>query len=459
MIKKDDLIILGLSGGPDSMCLFHLLLAYKEIVPFSLCAVHVNHMLRKEANEEAIFVQDECDKFDVPCHVITIDVAALAKKEKISTEEAGRMARYQAFEQILQIEAGLTDVDEKKVSDPSKGKIAIAHNKNDVAETVLFNLFRGTGMQGLGGIDPINGNIIRPILCLKREEIERYLKENDISFCTDLSNVEDIYTRNRIRKHILPYAEKEINDQAINHIAETTETLRDAQDFIMSAVGEAKKQTIIERKHKIFIKKEEFELLHVTIKNELLRSVLFELSGKQKDITRIHISDLRNLFDKQVGKEISLPYQMLARRAYDGIILGEKEEGAEVYVPKKLEMGKQMDPILGEVSVEIIDKRNLTEIPEKTCTKWFDYDKIKRYLFLRTRKSGDYIVINKEGNKKKIKEYMINQKIPKEERDKMVLLADGDHIVWIPGYRISETYKVTEETKRVIKIHIKDTSD
>ena len=444
MIEISDIVLLGLSGGPDSMCLFYLLLKYREIVPFSLRVVHVNHLLREEANAEALFVESECKKYEIPCDIIEVDVACLAKKEKMSTEEAGRMARYQAFHQMLQIEEDLTG---------KKGKIAVAHNKNDVAETLLFHLFRGAGMQGLSGILPVNGSIIRPILCFEREEIEAFLEEEKIPYCVDQSNHEDVYTRNRIRKHILPYAEKEISQGATNHIFDAAEMIASAQDFILSVVEEEKKRSIINKNQKFFVMEKEFRGLHDTIKKELLRSVLFDVAGKQKDFTRSHIDDLVKLFDKQVGKEIFLPYQIRAGKTYEGVWICKKEEEL-VYQSRKLEIGTQVDPVLGEIFVEIMDAGNLVGIPEKKCTKWFDYDKIKRYLFLRTRREGDYFVINEQGNKKKIKEYMINQKIPKEERDKMVLLADEDHIVWVPGYRISEKYKVTEKTKRVIKIYI-----
>lgn len=449
MIEKDDIVILGLSGGPDSMCLYHLLLRYREKIPFSLRVVHINHMLRKEAKEEALFVEEQCRKHQVPCDIVEIDVTELAKKEKVSTEEAGRMARYHTFRRILKLEEELTT---------KKGKIAIAHNKNDVAETLLFHLFRGAGMQGLTGIAPVNGNIIRPILCLTREEIELYLKKENIPYCIDQSNMEDVYTRNRIRKHILPYAEREISAGATNHIFDTAEMIASTQDYILTVVEAEKKRTIKKENDKIFIKNQEFQLLHDTIKNELLRSVLFEVAGRQKDFTKSHIEDLKDLFEKQVGKEIDLPYQIKASKTYDGVWVRKKEELSE-YQARKLEIGKQSDPVLGEIFVEIMDVANLAEIPEKKCTKWFDYDKIKRYLCLRTRSEGDYFVINKQGNKKKLKEYMINQKIPKEERKKMVLLADEDHIVWVPGYRISEKYKVSEKTKRVIKIYISSLKD
>lgn len=441
MIEKGDLLVLGLSGGPDSMCLFYLLLKYQEVFPFTLRAVHVNHMLRKEADDEALFVQNECKKNGIACDIVKVDVEALSKKGKMSTEEAGRMARYEAFNRVI---------------DKKKGKIVIAHNKNDVAETVLFNLFRGTGLKGLGGISPVNGNIIRPLLCCKREEIEKYIIQEGITCCRDLSNEEDIYTRNRIRKHILSYAEREISEGATEHIFDTAEMIRDTQDYILSVVECEKRKIIIERNDKIFIKTDDFLKLHDTIKFELLRSVLFDVAGERKDISRSHIISLRNLFEKQVGKEISLPYQICGSKTYDGVWVKKREETSFEYQARNLEIGEQRDPVLGLITVDVIDAGELAEIPEKKCTKCFDYDRIIKYLVLRTRNVGDYFIINKEGNKKTVKEYMINQKIPKEERDRMVLFADEDHIIWIPGYRISEAYKVTEKTKRVIRIQISE---
>ena len=196
MLTPGDRVVAGVSGGADSVCLLFVLLKIREEIPFSLHGVHVNHGIRKEAGEDAAYVEQLCSQFGLPFILVKENVRERAAAEKRSEEEMGRLVRYQAFESVM-----------KSVG---ANKIAVAHNSNDQAETMLFHLFRGSGLSGLCGIRPVRDHIIRPILCLERKEIEQYLEERKIAYCKDATNEEDDYTRNRIRHHILPYAEQEI---------------------------------------------------------------------------------------------------------------------------------------------------------------------------------------------------------------------------------------------------------
>ena len=217
MIEPGDIIVAGISGGADSVCLLFMLLAIRPIIPFSLRVVHVNHGIRIDAFQDASYVKALCDKWEIPFFLIEEDIHERAKKHGHSVEEEGRIVRYEAFARIL---------------DGQKGKIAVAHNSNDRAETMLFHLFRGTGLGGLSGIPPVNGNIIRPLLCLERNEIEHWLQKQNISFCQDSTNDSDNYTRNRIRHHILPYAENEIFRGAVSHMAQTADQLLAAEHYL-----------------------------------------------------------------------------------------------------------------------------------------------------------------------------------------------------------------------------------
>ncbi len=448
MIETNDLVVLGLSGGPDSICLFHMLLNIQQKIPFRMGVVHVNHMLRKEAKEEADFVEKLCKQHHITCRIVTVDVKKLAKEKKISIEEAGRMARYEAFHTMAE-DMQRMDTEKRKI------KIAIAHNKNDCAETVLFHLFRGTGMQGLAGILPVNEEIIRPLLCFERSEIEQYLDKHKHAFCCDASNEEDEYTRNRIRHHVLPFAEENVCENVVSHISETAEMMKDAQDFILQTVRESLKEVTINTQNNTNeINKKKFKSLHIAVQTELLREVLFSVTGKKKDITKAHIFDLQKLFDKQVGKYLMLPYQVQAMRSYDGIIIEKKKEKEDFFSPIELKEGEVEIPNLGKMKIEIFKMDKLIQVPEKKYTKWFDYDKIIKCFMLRTRMQDDFLTINTSESKKTLKEYMVNEKIPRNERDKKLVVADGNHIAWVIGYRISQTYKVTAETKKIIKIEI-----
>ena len=193
MLKPGDRVVAGISGGADSVCLLFVLLEWAKVCPLELAVVHVNHGIRKEAGEDAAYVKSLCEAHCLPFYLLEKDVRERAEQEKCSEEEAGRKTRYEAFEAVAK-EIGAD-------------YIAVAHNSNDRSETMLFHLFRGSGIKGLGSIQPVRDNIIRPILCLERKEIEAYLEDRGITYCQDATNATDDYTRNRIRHHILPYAE------------------------------------------------------------------------------------------------------------------------------------------------------------------------------------------------------------------------------------------------------------
>ena len=200
MIRRDDYVVAGVSGGADSVCLFYMLCALKEKMPITIHVVHVNHKIREDAGADAMYVKELCEKFNVLFTLVECDVESLARQQRISAEEAGRNVRYEAFTRTLELHRG-----------EKNGKIAIAHNKNDSCETFLFHLFRGSSLKGLSGIESVRGVLIRPLLCIERCEIEEFLDKNGIKYCIDSTNLEDNYTRNKIRHHILDTAVREIN--------------------------------------------------------------------------------------------------------------------------------------------------------------------------------------------------------------------------------------------------------
>ena len=213
MLEKEDKVVTGVSGGADSICLLFMLIELQKELGFSIVAVHVHHGLREgTADADAAYVQKVCREQGIDLRIFREDVKKYAKKNKLTLEEAGRNVRRMRFGQVLE-ESGGT-------------KIALAHHQNDNAETLIWNLCRGCGLKGMGGIAPVDGVYVRPLLCLKRKEIESYLAERGISYCTDETNLEDDYTRNRIRSHVIPYLEEQINQQTVEHMADTMELMR-----------------------------------------------------------------------------------------------------------------------------------------------------------------------------------------------------------------------------------------
>lgn len=446
MIEQNDGIVVGVSGGADSVCLLLILEELRKQIPFSIYVVHVNHKIREEAGADAAYVKNLCESHVIPYYLIEEDVEAIAKKEHLSSEEAGRKVRYDAFERILR--------------EQNANKIAVAHNKNDRAETVLFNLFRGSSIKGMNGIAPVRDQIIRPLLCVERFEIEAYLEERKITYCIDRTNAEDTYTRNRIRNHIIPYAEEQICENVITHINDTAETLEETEALLQRMTRRSYDDLVQEEQGELRIDRLGFQQLDRIIQKYLIMECMHRAAGSRKDITSRHVQKVLDLFDMPVNKKINLPYHMIARTGYENIIFScvktnhkaKQKECMEAYEIKADQI--LTIPGMGRIETEVFPYQKSEVIPEKTYTKWFDYDKIGESMLLRHRQTGDYFVINQLGNKKTLKEYMIHEKIPQEIRDELFILAVDNHIIWLIGYRISQHYKVDQNTKNILAVHI-----
>ena len=442
MVREQDVVVAGVSGGADSVCLFFQLLEYKKIVPFTLAVVHVNHMIREDAAADEEYVKNLCEKYEIPFHAYRIDIQKIAKENNFSTEEAGRIARYEAFTNTIRMYGEM-------------GKIAVAHNQNDNAETMLFHLFRGSKSTGLSGILPVRDNIIRPILCLDRTEIENYLTHQNISWCIDSTNAENTYTRNKIRNTILPYAEKEICINATKHVAEAAQDMADLREYLQEVTSRAYELSVEKAEDKILVKKDAFLSLPEYIKGQLILRVLEELTPHRKDLEAVHVDAIKNLFSKEGSKQIDLPYGLCASCSYGDVILGKKEASEVPEFVFPMETGTEITLFDGWKAVcRVFDKEKDRIIPEKPYTKWFDYDKITSQAVFRNRRQKDYLTINSSMQKKKLKDYFITEKVPAQNRDSCILLADESHIMWVVGMRISEAYKVTEHTKQILEVTV-----
>ena len=446
LVVRKDKVVIGISGGADSVCLFFVFLELRKKYNLELFAVHVHHGIRgMEADEDEQFVRELVQKENVPYFPIWKDVKKLAKELGATEEETGRIVRYEAFYEIL-----------RKVNGT---KIAVAHNQNDCAETVLFQLFRGSGLKGMGGISPKRDEIIRPLLAVGRKEIEQYLEELGQLYRVDRTNLEQEYTRNKIRLSILPMVEQEVNEKAIEHIAKTAQFMRELEQYIRKNVEFAFEKIVSKKNGQYFMELSLFELEDIVIKRELIKYILIQVAKVAKDIEAKHIEKILDLTKGQTGKRINLPYQIVVKKQYEFLVFSmdkeEKNEKEDFYyelIPNKTyrieEKGLEITLKLQKMQLKC------QEIQQTTCVKWLDYDKIEKGMCIRGRKPGDYLQINKEGGNRKLKDYFIDKKIPRENRQTMPLLADGSHIIWILFDRISERYKVTDTTKNVLKVSI-----
>ena len=456
MIEAGESVVVGVSGGADSMCLLHILNSIKDEYEIDIIAVHIHHGIRKEtADRDAVFVKEYCESIGIPCHICRYDVPFIAKECGMSEEEAGRKVRYDSFYNVL----------DTVKNNGKSGKIAVAHNADDLAETVLLNLFRGSGLTGLTGIRPVRGDVIRPILCLSRAEVEEYDRHYEVRYITDETNFETEYTRNKIRLDIMPRIVSGINDKAVSHVNNTAAGLTLIDDYMDKESDKVIEAITHCDGNDLYINIEKFNKLHVAMQWQVSKKCLCMVAKKSKDISRIHIEGLMTLFGMQTGKKVNLPYGMTAIREYGEVHLRQDISNKES-VCKSVEKDNSVnicgfgeytyiaDNFTAKLSVES-DTFSKQVFEENNFTKWIDCDIMKANLQLRTRKPGDYIVIDEAGSKKKLKDFFIDKKIPQERRDKVLLVASGNEIVWIVGYRLSGAYKVSKDTKNILKLSIR----
>lgn len=455
LINVNDKIIAGISGGADSICLLCVLRHLQEEYKLDITAVHINHGIRETAMRDQMHTEMLCNQFGIEFYAVKCDVTAFSKENHLSTEEAGRILRYKTFE----------DIADKKGY--KNYKIAIAHNMDDNAETMLLNMVRGSGIKGMSGILPKRGNIIRPLLCLSRNEIEEYLQKQELSFCTDETNLSDDYSRNKIRHHVLPVL-KDINVNCLERFSELSAQVTEAEEYLNIKTQEAlENASYKDDDGSIHIKSTELLSCHEYIRKRVLLEAFGEIANRKKDIGAVHVNILYNLFSLQVGRKVMLPYDVVATKEYDGIVLRKEYLKA---VEQKAEATVSIIP--GEMitfnryelcaSVKDISKDETASFPRDTFVKWFDYDKILmqtektgKPLVVRNRNDNDFIVISKDGAVQKLKKYFVNEKIDSTLRDTIPLLAIENDIIWILGHRTSTAYNVDETTGRILEISYK----
>ena len=470
-------ILTALSGGADSVCLLCVLKELQQEMSFTVSALHVHHGIRgAEADEDAAFCQQLCQRLDVPCRTVRVDVPAAAAKQKISLEAAARSLRYQELEVRRKQLA-----EEYTGGDVSRVYIAVAHHQEDQAETVLWNLFRGSGLKGLSGMAPVNGAVIRPFLEAEKREILDCLGQQEILWRQDSTNDSDDYTRNRIRHHILGYAREYINESASVHICQAARLAGQADEYLRH---QAKRWLKIEwgngSENRLSVSRlrQEEELLQTYILREWLA-----LQGSLTDVTARHVEAVLGLLAEvpggSAGRRVKLMDGLEVRRCYDYLeVNSTKDPDREMWqetqwTPVEVDLSELVGEYNPDMAVGLSERQCPVEvrlgqkvfglrifpyektqkIPTNQYTKWINYDKLERTLVFRTRRVGDYILLP-EGGRKTVKSYMIDEKIPVGERDRIPMIAQGSHVLWIAGHRLSEGAKVAGDTRLILEIQM-----
>lgn len=297
-IKSGDTLVIGVSGGPDSICLLTVLNNQKEKLGIKIYVAHINHMIRKEAIDEEKYVKEFCEKLGIECFVKRADILKIAKKEKMGTEETGRKIRYEFFEEVY-----------KKVK---ANKIVTAHNNNDKIETIFMNILRGSGASGLKGILPVrDSKYIRPLIEMTKDKIEKYCIENKLNPKYDKSNKDNIYIRNKIRNKLIPYIQKEFNPNIINAINRLSDVITSEQEYIDKIVKEEYEKIKTISNLQIIIDLKKFNQLDLVIKRKIILYTINELLSTTKGIEKINIDDIIKLCNNNIGNKFLKPIKSI----------------------------------------------------------------------------------------------------------------------------------------------------
>ena len=430
MFPRQAHIVVGLSGGADSVALLHVLSSLKEEFQWEITAVHIHHGLRGEdADKDAAFAEEFCKKLDISCIVRRFDVKAEAKGRKLGEEETGRILRYEVFQKV----AG------------KDGFIAVAHHRQDQAETLLMRLCRGTGLTGLVGMSPVNGNICRPLLFCGRAEIEQYCKENDLNWQEDATNQEERYIRNKLRLKVLPIL-AEINPKAVAHISETAELLALEEDFLEQQASACYESVKLDGAE-VALDRQKLLELHPAMRKRVLRKAMSEFLSA--DVSQVQIEALEDMLKKETGKSRDFLEGIHAENRYDALVLSPKREKAEGY---QYALFVDETVVIPEGGISVTLWLSETYVGNTDDTKCFDFEKLNGELSCRTRKTGDFIPM--KNGRKKIKDLFIDEKVPRKEREIFPLIAVGEEVLWAVGLRVSERHQPDENTKNYLYVKI-----
>ena len=437
-INDGDTLVLGLSGGVDSVVLFDLLLKQQKKQPFKLIAVHVNHNLRgKASDDDEQFVRDLVQKNEVDLKVFSVDCLNWQKERKLSLEEAARELRYQCL---------------NEVAAKNNGKIVLAHHLNDCAETILLNLTRGAGANGAIGITETD-LICRPLLSWTRDDILRYAHENNLNFVEDETNKDTRYSRNAIRQKVLPELEK-INKGAAANLVRFGQTLAEDEDYFNAIFP----KELVKNGEKTLKISKMLKNYHSAIKN---RTIIYTLNlfGWAKDFSRSHIEKIAALLDKDCGKKINLPHKIVAVSDENEISIF-KASNAEC----NLGVLQSADEIkfavgefkLGDVTISI-KQATATDSVKADDYKLIDISNCdESKLVLRFVREGDVFQKIGSAGHKKINRFLTDKKVPQRERAQLICLAQDNEILLLETGDVAQMVKVTDNFKNVYKVVFKN---
>ncbi|MCJ7508573.1 MAG: tRNA lysidine(34) synthetase TilS [candidate division Zixibacteria bacterium] len=440
MLQRGDKVLVAVSGGPDSVALLHTLNLLKDKFEIKLIVGHINHQLRaEESDKDEKFVKALSEKLNLKFFSKSIEVRKTAEKKKMSIEDCARQMRYSALESIA-----------NKIK---ADKIALGHNLDDQAETILLRLIRGSGPLGLCGIPAIRGKLIRPLIQTKREEIENFLKDNLWEWRVDWSNFNMDYLRNRVRLKLLSLIKKEFNPNIVEVLARTAQLLTEEKDYLTNQIEKAFRNAVSSQSNeKIVLDLKKMIVYDIYLKTNVIRLAFNRLSG-DSDFPSFSIVQraIGLLEERKAGKRVELDKNIWAEVSSDALIIYKSRKPAKAHwvkLPGKLEIDKL------KLKSEVIPRPKLPR-KIKSNSPWvayLDWDKLSSPFGLRHRKNKDWFIPLGLKGSKTLADFLIDLKVPRMERDDIFLLTSKNRIAWVVGQRIDDRFKIDSNTKEVLKI-------
>ena len=447
LLEQGERILVAVSGGPDSLCLLHVLRTLAPRYGLALVVAHLDHCIRPEAKKEAETVRGLAAAWSLPFEGAAIDVPAFREGRGLSASEASRIVRFRFL-----LEAA---------NKHGAGKIALGQQLDDQAETVLFNLIRGTGPGGLAGILPRRTygpvELIRPLLGISRNEIECYCRDQKLEPALDASNLKTDYTRNRIRLELIPYLEERYNPNLKRSLAHTASLIAADRAYLESEAEKMYRQVTCRENDRLILERETFNSMPSSLRGRVAYRVLMQFVPGRR-ITRRHVQQILDLAGRSgPSRELSLPGGVRACRSYGYLTLTGAKPAKEGGFPvRSMHIPGRTDLPGGRFHVEayFVDRGRLSWPPQPNQA-YLDYDSLPGPLLIRSRWPGARFHPQGAPGAKKLKEFMIDQKVPRHRRDSHPLVTAGDEVIWVTGKRIGHSYRVTGNTSNVLVLEMK----
>lgn len=457
LLRMNQHVLIGFSGGVDSVALLYALHAISKIMEIKISLLHLHHGIREDADKDVQIVIAHGKALGYPVYVEYADVPNLAKKNGISEEMAAREERYKLFE--------------KYKEEKDCHVVALAHHKDDQAETILGNILRGTGLKGLGGMKPMRDIYIRPLLELRKEELIAYVREKNLAFAEDSTNTNTKYRRNSIRHILIPMLEEKYNPNIVETLTRAGSIVREEEEYLQEVTEKVFNEICEKKENEIVFSIQKLKEQHVAVRYRLYRKAIEVLAGSLDGVVVDMMKRIDKLIDLQVGKVVELPFRLMASKGYEEIFLRKREEkhGNRIICENPF-YTLDIDANKGYIQVaqyrffyEFTKNDNIHEattsnhygnIVDIAC---FDMDFLREWikeygdenskLVIRTRKIGDILHIHQNGSKKTLKKFFIDEKIPKEERDHLLLLTMDNVVLWIFEKRKNPYFGAKDNTQ------------